>query len=81
MRSSTSGSSQGTCGGPEREQKTISLNEAVRRAERDRLEAQRKQRQAERAAAGLDTDAFDRERPRWLGAVAEGHRDAVARLA
>ncbi len=42
----------------EREQKTISLNEAVRRAERDRLEAQRKQRQAERAAAGLDTDAL-----------------------
>ncbi len=37
----------------ERERKQISLNEAVRRAERDRLEAERKQRQEERIAAGL----------------------------
>ncbi|KFN44003.1 hypothetical protein N790_10840 [Arenimonas malthae CC-JY-1] len=37
----------------ERDKKSISLNESVRRAERDRLEAERKQRQAERVAAGL----------------------------
>lgn len=37
----------------EREKKSISLNEAVRRAERDRDEARRKQRQAEREAAGI----------------------------
>ena len=37
----------------DRERKSISLNEDVRRAERDRLEAERKQRQAERVAAGL----------------------------
>lgn len=37
----------------ERERKSVSLNEAVRRAERDRLEAERKKRQAERVAAGL----------------------------
>jgi carboxyl-terminal processing protease len=37
----------------ERERKQISLNEAERRAERDRLEAERKQRLAERVAAGL----------------------------
>jgi carboxyl-terminal processing protease len=44
----------------DREKKTLSLNESVRRAERDRLDAQRKQRQAERKAAGLDTDALAR---------------------
>ena len=32
----------------DREKKTLSLNEGVRRAERDRLEAQRKQREADR---------------------------------
>lgn len=37
----------------ERDKKSLSLNETVRRAERDRLEAERKQRQAERVAAGL----------------------------
>ena len=40
----------------ERDKKSISLNETVRRAERDRLEAERKQRRAERIAAGLDVD-------------------------
>jgi len=44
----------------DREKKTISLNETVRRAERDRLEGQRKQREAERKAAGLDIDALAR---------------------
>src|SRR3546814_14387712 len=38
-----------------RERKEISLNIAERRAERDRLDARRKQREAERQAAGLDT--------------------------
>ncbi|HQZ31401.1 MAG TPA: carboxy terminal-processing peptidase [Arenimonas sp.] len=42
----------------DREKKTLSLNETVRRAERDRLEAQRKQRDAERKAAGLAGDAL-----------------------
>lgn len=37
----------------DRERTMVSLNEKVRRAERDRLEAERKQRQAERVAAGL----------------------------
>ena len=37
----------------EREKKTISLNEAVRSAERDRMEAKRKARDAERKALGL----------------------------
>lgn len=37
----------------ERERKMVSLNEDTRRAERDRLEAERKQRRAERVAAGL----------------------------
>src|SRR3546814_19770676 len=37
-----------------RERKEISLNIADRRAERDRLNARRKQRAAERKAAGLD---------------------------
>ena len=40
----------------EREKKYISLNEAERRAERDRDEAKRKQRQAERRTLGLDLD-------------------------
>ena len=42
----------------DREKKTLSLNEGVRRAERDRMEAQRKQREAERKAAGLAGDAL-----------------------
>lgn len=42
----------------DREKKTLSLNETVRRAERDRMEAQRKQREAERKAAGLAGDAL-----------------------
>jgi carboxyl-terminal processing protease len=40
----------------ERAKKSISLNEAERRAERDRLEARRKQREAERVALGLAAD-------------------------
>ena len=40
----------------ERAEKTVSLNEAERRAERDQEEAKRKQRQAERAKIGLPTD-------------------------
>ncbi|MBW8312053.1 MAG: carboxy terminal-processing peptidase [Rhizobium sp.] len=44
----------------ERDKKSISLNEAVRRAERDRLESERKQRQAERVAAGLAKDEVAR---------------------
>ena len=42
----------------DREKKALSLNETVRRAERDRMEAQRKQREAERKAAGLAGDAL-----------------------
>lgn len=44
----------------ERDKTEVSLNEAVRRAERDRLEAERKQRQAERVAAGLEPDPVER---------------------
>jgi carboxyl-terminal processing protease len=40
----------------ERAKKVISLNEAERRAERDRQEARRKQREAERVALGLAAD-------------------------
>ncbi|WP_339827977.1 carboxy terminal-processing peptidase, partial [uncultured Arenimonas sp.] len=40
----------------ERDKKQVSLNEDVRRAERDRLEAERKQRRAERIAAGQEVD-------------------------
>jgi len=44
----------------ERAKKTISLNEADRRAERDRQEARRKQREVERKALGLaDSDSND----------------------
>ena len=42
----------------QRERKEISLNIAQRRTERDALEAKRKQREAERQAAGLDTPAL-----------------------
>ncbi|KFN43714.1 carboxy terminal-processing peptidase [Arenimonas oryziterrae] len=41
----------------ERDKKVISLNEAERRAERDRNEADRKQREAERKALGLAIDS------------------------
>ena len=44
----------------DRERKTISLNEAERRAERDRLEAERQARAAERKALGLDQDELAR---------------------
>jgi carboxyl-terminal processing protease len=44
----------------ERERKSISLNEATRRAERERLEAERQARAAERKALGLDQDALAR---------------------
>lgn len=40
----------------ERAKKSITLNEAERRAERDRDDAKRKQRQAERKTMGLDLD-------------------------
>lgn len=40
----------------ERDKKQVSLNEDVRRAERDRLAAERKQRRDERIAAGLEVD-------------------------
>ncbi len=40
----------------ERAKKSITLNEAERRAERDRDDAKRKQRQTERKALGLDLD-------------------------
>ena len=43
----------------EREKKTISLNEAERRAERDRNEARRKQRDAQRKALGLTVAGND----------------------
>jgi carboxyl-terminal processing protease len=41
----------------ERDKKLISLNEADRRAERDREDAKRKQRTAERKAMGIDLDS------------------------
>ena len=44
----------------EREKKTISLNEATRRAERDQLDAERKARDAERRALGLQVDPVSR---------------------
>lgn len=40
----------------ERDKKSISLNEAERRAEREKMQAQRKQREAERKALGLAAD-------------------------
>jgi len=43
----------------ERDKKTISLNEGERRAERDKMQAQRKQREAERKALGLASDVAD----------------------
>jgi len=42
----------------QRAQTVISLNEATRRAERDKQEARRKQRLAERKAAGLDVEGL-----------------------
>jgi carboxyl-terminal processing protease len=45
----------------EREKKTLSLNETVRAAERDRLAAERKQREAERKAAGIDVASLARD--------------------
>ena len=44
----------------DRERKSLSLNEAERRAERDRLEAERQARAAERKALGLDQDQLSR---------------------
>jgi carboxyl-terminal processing protease len=43
----------------ERERKTISLNEADRKTERDKEDAKRKQRQAERKALGLTVTSAD----------------------
>ena len=45
----------------EAERKSISLNEAERRAERDRLEAQRKARQEKRRELGLELDPLAEE--------------------
>ncbi|TNJ33958.1 carboxy terminal-processing peptidase [Arenimonas terrae] len=45
----------------ERDKKTLSLNETVRAAERDRLAAERKQREAERKAAGIDVASLARD--------------------
>jgi carboxyl-terminal processing protease len=45
----------------ERDKKLISLNEAERRADRDRLEALRKQRDAQRKALGLAVDAANKD--------------------
>src|SRR5690606_41569266 len=45
----------------EREKKYVSLNEAERRAERDRDEAKRKRRQEERKALGLALDPLRSE--------------------
>ena len=44
----------------ERAKKSISLNEATRRAERDQLDAERKARDAERQALGLEVDPISR---------------------
>ncbi|HMB57685.1 MAG TPA: carboxy terminal-processing peptidase, partial [Arenimonas sp.] len=51
----------------ERDKKMISLNEADRRAERDRIEADRKQRESERKALGL-TDASGNDKDDGLQA-------------
>ncbi len=59
----------------EADKKYVSLNEADRRAERDRLEAQRKQRQTERKALGLALDPLaDQAADDGLGA---NERDIV----
>jgi carboxyl-terminal processing protease len=44
----------------QRERGTLSLNEAVRRAERDRNEARRQAREAERRELGLESPGNDR---------------------
>jgi carboxyl-terminal processing protease len=46
----------------ERDKKVISLNEADRRAERDRMEALRKQRDIQRKALGLTVAADDNDK-------------------
>ena len=58
----------------EAEKKSLSLNEAQRRAERDRQEAQRKERQAIRKAKGLDLDPLAEETDDGLTA---NERDVV----
>ncbi|KGQ17964.1 Tail-specific protease [Lysobacter dokdonensis DS-58] len=52
----------------ESEKKFVSLNEAERRAERDKFEAKRKQRQAERKALGLPLDPFAEDKDDGLQA-------------
>ena len=59
----------------ESERKSISLNEAERRAERDRLEAQRKERQAKRRELGLTLDPLAEESDDGLTG---NERDVVA---
>ena len=58
----------------EAEKKSLSLNESQRRAERDRQEAQRKERQAIRKARGLDLDPLAEETDDGLTA---NERDVV----
>lgn len=60
----------------ERAEKSISLNEAERRGDRDREEAKRKSRQAERKALGLDLDPLADDDSRDDGLQA-GERDVA----
>ena len=62
----------------ERDKKLISLNEADRRAERNRLEALHKQRDAQRKALGLATTDASRDRDDGLQA---GERNVALELA
>jgi carboxyl-terminal processing protease len=65
----------------QRADKTISLNEATRRADRDKQEAKRKARDAERKAAGLaDADTSDDDANTDDGLQAD-ERDLVAEAA
>jgi carboxyl-terminal processing protease len=60
--------------------KSVSLNEAERRAERDKFEAKRKQRQAERKALGLPLDPFaDNDRDDGLQANERNIAEDAAR--
>jgi carboxyl-terminal processing protease len=63
----------------QRAAKTISLNEATRRSERERQDARRKQREAERKAAGLAQD--DRDGVDGDDGLQADERDPVAEAA
>ncbi len=66
----------------ENAKKSISLNEAERRAERDRFDAQRKQRDAERKRLGINQDPLlDARSDDGLTADERNVADAVAREA